>query len=178
MTSTHTSATDTRSIIATSVVATIGCVYPGFLVGAVSVQVRDEFEVSAGRYGWAMGTYFLAAAFASILGGRLVQRIGPRRQLSGCLVITIVAQGLIATTGDSFGVIVALLAVCGVVNAANQTAVNLALTRARLPLSLRTSPSRTSKCRSACRCRRSSCVRAVPASSRAPPNRSRSIRRS
>ena len=43
-----------------------------------------------------------------------------------------VAQGLIAAIGESFGVIVALLAVCGVVNAANQTAVNLALTRARL----------------------------------------------
>jgi MFS family permease len=125
--------TDTRSIIATSVVATVGCVYPGFLVGAVSVQVKDEFEISAGRYGWAMGTYFLAAAFASILGGRLVQRIGPRRQLIACLLVTIVAQSLIASIGDSFGVIVALLAVCGVVNAANQTAVNLALTRARLP---------------------------------------------
>ena len=126
-------ATSTRPIIATSVVATIGCVYPGFLIGALSVQVIDEFEVSAGRYGWAMGTYFLAATFASILGGRLVQRIGPRRQLIGCLSLTIVAQSLIATIGDSFGIVVALLAVCGVVNAGNQTAVNLALTRARLP---------------------------------------------
>ncbi len=126
-------ATETRSIIATSVVATIGCVYPGFLVGAVSVQVIDEFDISAGRYGWAMGTYFLAATFASILSGRLVQRIGPRRQLVGCLVVTIVAQSLIASVGDSFGVVVALLGVCGVVNAGNQTAVNLALTRARLP---------------------------------------------
>lgn len=128
-----TTAPDTRSVIATSVVATIGCVYPGFLVGAVSVQVIDEFGVSAGRYGWAMGTYFLAATFSSILGGRLVQRIGPRRQLVGCLLTTIVAQSLIASIGDSFGTVVALLAVCGVVNAANQTAVNLALTRARLP---------------------------------------------
>lgn len=126
-------AVDTRSVIATSVVATIGCVYPGFLIGAVSVQVIDEFGVSAARYGWAMGSYFLAATFASILGGRLVQRIGPRRQLVGCLSATIAAQTLIASIGDSFGVIVALLAVCGVVNAANQTAVNLALTRARLP---------------------------------------------
>jgi predicted MFS family arabinose efflux permease len=53
--------------------------------------------------------------------------------LIACLLVTIVAQSLIASIGDSFGVIVALLAVCGVVNAANQTAVNLALTRARLP---------------------------------------------
>lgn len=126
-------ASSTRPIIATSVAATIGCVYPGFLIGAISVQVRDEFDVSAGTYGWAMGTYFLAATFASILGGRLVQRIGPRRQLTGCLVITMAAQSSIAAFGDSFGRVVALLAACGVVNAANQTAVNLALTRARLP---------------------------------------------
>ena len=122
-----------RLIVVTTVVATVGCVYPGFLIGAITVQVRDEFDVSAATYGWAMGTYFLAATFASILGGRLAQRVGPRRQLIGCLITTMVAQGLIAAIGESFGVIVALLAVCGVVNAANQTAVNLALTRARLP---------------------------------------------
>lgn len=133
MTTTAPAAVSNRPIVATAVAATIGCVYPGFLIGAITVQVRDEFDVSATTYGWAMGTYFLAATFASILGGRLVQRIGPRRQLIGCLVTTMVAQSLIATIGDSFGRIVALLAVCGVVNAANQTAVNLALTRARLP---------------------------------------------
>ena len=63
-----------RLIVVTTVVATVGCVYPGFLIGAVTVQVRNEFGVSAATYGWAMGTYFLAATFASILGGRLVQR--------------------------------------------------------------------------------------------------------
>lgn len=115
------------------VVATVACVYPGFLVGAVSVQVSDEFGVSAGRYGWAMSAYFLAATTISVVGGRLVQRIGPRRQLTGCLVVTILGQTLIATVADSFAVLVALLAVCGAVNALNQTAVNLALTTARLP---------------------------------------------
>lgn len=115
------------------VVATVACVYPAFLVGAVSVQVSEEFGVGAGRYGWAMATYFLAAAASSILGGRLVQRIGPRRQLTGCLVATIVGQGLIATVAESFSTMIGLLALCGVVNALNQTAVNLALTRARLP---------------------------------------------
>ena len=49
-----------RLIVVTTVVATVGCVYPGFLIGAVTVQVRNEFGVSAATYGWAMGTYFLA----------------------------------------------------------------------------------------------------------------------
>ena len=35
-----------RLIVVTTVVATVGCVYPGFLIGAVTVQVRDEFDVS------------------------------------------------------------------------------------------------------------------------------------
>jgi len=122
-----------RPLVATVVVATIGCVYPGFLVGAISVQVGDEFGITPGEYGWAMGTYFLAATGSSILGGRLVQRIGPRRQLVGCLSVTIVAQAIIATVVESFVAMVACLAVCGAVNALNQTAVNLALTRARLP---------------------------------------------
>jgi len=122
-----------RRLVATMVVATVACVYPGFLVGAVSVQVSDDFGVTAGRYGWAMSSYFLAATATSVLGGRLVQRIGPRRQLSGCLMLTIVTQSLIATTAQSFPAMVGLLAVCGVVNALNQTAVNLALTTARLP---------------------------------------------
>ena len=95
--------------------------------------MADEFRVSAGEYGWAMGTYFLSATAVSILGGRLVQRIGPRRQLIGCLVVTILAQTTIAAWVESFGAMIALLAVCGSVNALNQTAVNLALTRARLP---------------------------------------------
>ena len=115
------------------VVATVACVYPGFLVGAVSVQVSEDFGITAGRYGWAMSAYFLAATASSILGGRLVQRIGPRRQLTGCLVVTIVGQSLIATAAQSFSTMVALLALCGAVNALNQTAVNLALTSARLP---------------------------------------------
>ena len=122
-----------RRLVATMVVATVACVYPGFLVGAVSIQVSDEFGVTAGRYGWAMSSYFLAATATSILGGRLVQRIGPRHQLSGCLILTIVTQSLIATLAQSFLAMVVLLAVCGVVNALNQTAVNLALTTARLP---------------------------------------------
>ena len=115
------------------VVATVACVYPGFLVGAVSVQVSDDFGVTAGHYGWAMSTYFLAATATSIFGGRLVQRIGPRRQLTGCLLLTIVSQSLIAAAAQSFLTMVLLLAVCGAVNALNQTAVNLALTTARLP---------------------------------------------
>jgi len=116
----------------TAVVATVACVYPGFLVGAAAVQIRSEFAVSAGRYGWAMAAYFLAASATSVVTGRIVQQVGPRRQLMVCLVATMVCQVMIATSASSFFQIVVLLGVCGVVNAANQTAVNLVLARAQL----------------------------------------------
>ena len=115
------------------VLATVSTVYPGFLIGALSVQVSDEFDVDASTYGWGLAAFFLAAATFSIVGGHVVQRIGPRRQISIALVTTVAAQLAIVGFGSSFARVVAALSVCGVVNAANQTAVNLALTQAKLP---------------------------------------------
>ncbi len=118
-----------RRMIAALVLATVSSVFPGFLIGALSVQVSAEFEVSEALYGWGLGSFFLAAATGSILLGRLVQRIGPRRQIMTALTVTSLANLGIAMA-DSFGQIIVGLAVCGLMNAGNQTAVNLALTRA------------------------------------------------
>ena len=120
-------------VVPTAVMATISTVFPGFLIGALSVQVGDELQVSDARYGWLLGGFFLAAAAGSRVTGALVQRIGPRRQMSAALAATAVVQLLIATTIDSFNGLVILLGCAGFANAANQTAVNLALTRAKLP---------------------------------------------
>lgn len=97
------------------------------------MQASGDFGVTEGRYGWALGTFFLAAALTSVAGGRLVQRIGPRRQLSLGLTATAAIQLLIAFAVPSFGWMLAALAVAGVINSAVQTAVNLALSQAELP---------------------------------------------
>ncbi len=120
-------------VIAAAVSAAVATALPGFLVGALAVQVRAEFDVSTARYGWAMSGYFLAATIGSVLLGRLAQRIGPRRQLVGALLAAAVANVLVASAARSFGALVALLAVAGLCNAGCQTAVNLALARAGLP---------------------------------------------
>jgi MFS family permease len=112
---------------------TISSVYPGFLNGAVSVQASAEFDVSESVYGWGLGGFFLASTVGSVPLGRLVQRVGPRNQIAGLLLIGSTMQVLIATVADSFGAVVALLVVCGLVNSGTQTAVNLALGRAELP---------------------------------------------
>lgn len=107
--------------------------FPGFLIGALSVQVGDELQVSDARYGWLLGGFFLAAAIGSRATGAIVQRVGPRRQMSAALIGTAIVQLVIATSIDTFNGLVAALACAGLLNAANQTAVNLALTRAELP---------------------------------------------
>jgi len=113
--------------------ATVSTVYPGFLIGALSVQVSDEFGVSEAVYGWGLGSFFLAAAAGSVVLGRLVQRIGPRRQILAALVVAIGVDLFIAFRATSWVQLAAALAVCGFVNAGNQTAVNLALTQAQVP---------------------------------------------
>ncbi|MGY9072291.1 MAG: MFS transporter [Acidimicrobiales bacterium] len=131
------SAQDERSrtapLVAAMMAVTISSVYPGFLIGAVSVQASAEFDVSESVYGWGLGGFFLASTVGSVPLGRLVQRVGPRNQIAGLLLIGSTMQVLIATVADSFGAVVALLVVCGLVNSGTQTAVNLALGRAELP---------------------------------------------
>ncbi|MEQ9162156.1 MAG: MFS transporter, partial [Ilumatobacter fluminis] len=121
-----------RPVVAVSVSAAVASALPGFLVGALAVQMRSEFDVGESVYAWAMSGYFLAASFASIPLGRVAQRVGPRRQIVAALSIAAAANVAIAATARSFGLLVAVMALIGVCNAAAQTAVNLALASARL----------------------------------------------
>ena len=125
--------TDPRALGAATVMATIATVFPGFLSGALYVQVGAEFGVSEGTYGWALGSFFLGAGLGSVVVGRLAQRIGARSQISLALSGTMAVNLVLASAARSFGVLIACLAIAGLMNAANQTAVNLALSQARLP---------------------------------------------
>ena len=120
-------------VVGAIVFATVATVFPGFLIGAMSVQVSSEFEVGEGTYGWALGSFFLGATAGSVGLGRLAQRIGPRRQITAVLALSAAVQLALAGFASSFVHVVLALVVCGLANAANQTAINLALTDARLP---------------------------------------------
>jgi MFS family permease len=112
--------------------ATVSTVFPGFLIGALYVQVGAEFGVSEGTYGWALGSFFLGAGSGSVMLGRLAQRIGARSQISFALAGTMAVELTLAVGARSFGTLITCLALAGLMNAANQTAVNLALSQARL----------------------------------------------
>lgn len=122
-----------RTIITTALLATIPTILPGFLVGALSVQISDDFDVAEATYGWGIGGFFLAATVGSIWLGKVAQRIGPRRQVTYALVLSGLAQLFIAIFAQSFGVLVAGLAFAGLCNSANQTGINLLLSQAKLP---------------------------------------------
>ena len=113
--------------------ATVSSVVPGFLIGALSVQVSAEMGVSEAAYGWGLGSFFGSAMVGSIMLGRLAQRVGPLNQMSLALVVSAVAQVALAATARSFLAVIGYLVVAGMANAAIQTSVNLALAQAQLP---------------------------------------------
>ena len=127
------SSTHPSLVINATVMATVSTVLPGFLIGAMSVQVSAEMGVSEAAYGWGLGSFFGAAMLGSILLGRLSQRIGALSQTTLALGLSAAAQLALAATARSFGAVIAFLVVAGVCNAANQASVNLALAQAQLP---------------------------------------------
>ncbi|MGI9606724.1 MAG: MFS transporter [Acidimicrobiales bacterium] len=125
--------TQSNRVMGSAVLATVSTAFPGFLIGALSVQVAAEFDVSEARYGWGLGSFFLAAMLGSIGFGRLAQIIGPRRQVSIALLMAGAIELAIAAFADSFAWVIAGLAAIGLLNAAIQTGVNLMLAQAKLP---------------------------------------------
>ncbi len=120
-------------MINAAVMATVSTVLPGFLIGAMSVQVSAEMGVSEGVYGWGLGSFFGAAMVGSIMLGRLAQRIGPLNQMTLALGVSIAVQLALAASARSFLAVIGFLVLAGLANAANQTSVNLALAQAQLP---------------------------------------------
>ncbi len=134
MTDTTTAETKSnRAVISVAVAATISTIFPGFLVGALSVQIISDFGVSEARYGLGLASFFLAATLVSSYAGKVAQDVGPRKQVMTALAVTATTSLLIALFANSFVIFVGLLAVLGASNSANQTAVNLLVSQAQLP---------------------------------------------
>jgi MFS family permease len=100
-------------------------VLPGFLVGSLALQIRDDLDVSVGAVAAGVTVFFAAGALGAGPGGRFAERVGALRAIRGCLVATAACLLLAGLAAQSLAELLAVLAVAGVANAIDQPAINL-----------------------------------------------------
>jgi MFS family permease len=100
-------------------------VLPGFLVGALSLQIRDDLGVSLGAVAAGVTVFFSAGALSAGPLGRVSERVGPLSSIRASVIATGLALLAIAAFAGSLLALFALLAVAGLANGANQPAINL-----------------------------------------------------
>jgi predicted MFS family arabinose efflux permease len=110
---------------ALAIAAGAATVLPGFLVGALALQIRADLDVSVGAVAAGVTVFFAAGAVGAGPGGRLAERTGALRAIRGCLLTTAACLLLAAAVADSLAILLLLLAVAGVANAITQPAINL-----------------------------------------------------
>ena len=122
----------TWMLLGASAMTTLGTL-PVFLLSSQSVFVRSELGFDETRFGVAVSAFFAAAATTALLGGGLADRLG-RRTSTVVAGLVAAAGGLgVAVVAHSFPVLVALMVVLGVANAACQVTSNLTMARAVPP---------------------------------------------
>jgi predicted MFS family arabinose efflux permease len=99
-------------------------VLPGFLVGALALQIRGDLDVSVAAVASGVTVFFAAGALAASPGGRLAERVGALRAMRGCLLATAACLAA-AALAQSLVVLLVLLAIAGLGNAITQPAINL-----------------------------------------------------
>ena len=116
-------------MLAAAGLTTLGAL-PVFLLSAQAVLIREELHFSEPQLGLAVSAFFASAAVSSMWAGALVERLGRRTGTVASGVLAAVTLLLIAATARSYPVLVALLVLAGVSNAALQMTANVTLARA------------------------------------------------
>ncbi|MPZ60992.1 MAG: MFS transporter [Propionibacteriales bacterium] len=116
-------------MLAISLMLTVVCTLPLWLVGALAIQMRQELAFSITALGGAVAIFRLAGALAAIPLGRLSDRLGPVAALRTAAALAAIASLGIAVQAHTWGTLVLWLAVSGAANSLGQTAANLALVR-------------------------------------------------
>ncbi len=119
-------------MLSAAAMTTLGAL-PVFLLSAQAVLIRDELEFSEPQLGLAVSVFFASAALTSMSAGALVERLGRR---TGTLVAGALATatGLLISLGArSYVVLLLLLVLGGVANAALQMTANVTLARVVKP---------------------------------------------
>jgi MFS family permease len=112
--------------VAQAVCVTVVAVLPGFLLGALAVQIRADLGLPLAAIGGATAAFFAVSGLMARPGGGVVQRLGSRRGLT--LAATLSTLALVtAGLAPAYGVLVAAMVVGGLGNAVAQPAANLSL---------------------------------------------------
>jgi MFS family permease len=110
---------------ALGVAAGAATVLPGFLVGALSLQIRADLGASLGAVAAGVTVFFSAGALSAGPLGRVTERVGPLTTLRAATVVTAASLLAIAAFARSLPALLGLLAVAGMANGAAQPAINL-----------------------------------------------------
>lgn len=111
--------------LALAVATGAASVLPGFLVGALALQIRGDLDVRVEAVATGVTVFFLAGALGASWGGRLADHVGAVRAMRRCVLITSACLLAAALFAQTLVVLLPLLAVAGVSNAVCQPAINL-----------------------------------------------------
>jgi MFS family permease len=117
-------------MMAIALTLTLACTLPAWMVGAMSVQIREELDFSLVSLGFAIAIFRLTGAVFSPLLGQVPDRIGPLASMRIAASIAGLSSIAIAIFATTYIQLVALLAFAGLSNSLGQTASTLALVRA------------------------------------------------
>jgi MFS family permease len=118
-----------RRSIAAAVATTILVVAPLHLLGALAVLVRDDLGFDTAALGIVFAMFNVGGILASIPGGNLAERLGPRRAMIASGTVTAVAALTIAALVQTWWQLVAAMTLAGVANGMGQPAASLGLAR-------------------------------------------------
>ncbi|HEY6779328.1 MAG TPA: MFS transporter [Thermoleophilaceae bacterium] len=110
-----------------TVAITVGSasVLPGFLVGALSLQVRDDLDVGVTAVTAGVTVFFGAGMLGASSGGRLAERVGALAAMRAATAITGSCLLAIAALAGSLAPFLVLLGIAGLANSVTQPAINL-----------------------------------------------------
>jgi len=117
-----------RTTVAASMAIVLSAV-PPFFTGALVTIMRRDLDVGTDRLGIVVAVYFAAGAVAAIPGGRLVERLGPRRGILVAATLTTGSLITIALLSRSWVQLALAMAVAGAANGMQHPGTNLAILR-------------------------------------------------
>jgi MFS family permease len=116
-----------RRVIILAIGVSIVSVLPVYSVGALAGEILPRLGVREGWLGGAIATYYMAATVASVVGNRVVTRLGWLRSLVTTVALVIVMCMMIVVGPSSPGLLLAALAVTGAAHGSSHPAANHAI---------------------------------------------------